>query len=110
MNLNMLTIILQAQGQEGGWMTFLPLILLFIVFYFFFIRPQTKKQKQEKNFQENINKGTRVVTTSGIHGKIAEIMDDGIIVETMAGKIKFEKSAISRELSIARYPENAPVK
>ncbi|MDR2121560.1 MAG: preprotein translocase subunit YajC [Flavobacteriaceae bacterium] len=106
----MLTIPLQAQGQEGGWITFLPLILLFIVFYFFFIRPQTKKQKQEKNFQDTINKGTRVVTTSGIHGKIAEVTDDGVIIETMAGKIKFEKSAISRELSIAKYPENAPAK
>lgn len=106
----MLAIILQAQGQDGGWISFLPLILLFAVFYFFFIRPQTKRQKQEKNFQENINKGTRVVTTSGIHGKIMEIMDDGVIIETMAGKIKFEKSAISRELSVSRYPENAPVK
>lgn len=106
----MLTIILQAQGEGGGFMAFLPLILLFVVFYFFFIRPQTKRQKQEKNFQENINKGTRVVTTSGIHGKVSEVMDDGVILETMAGKMKFEKSAISRELSVARYPENAPAK
>lgn len=107
----MLTIILQAKGgfmEQAG--VFLPLVLLFVVFYFFFIRPQTKRQKQEKNFQDNIAKGTRIVTTSGIHGKVAEIMDDGLIIETMAGKIKIEKSAISRELSIARYPENAPAK
>ncbi|MDR1876350.1 MAG: preprotein translocase subunit YajC [Flavobacteriaceae bacterium] len=106
----MLTIVLQQAQEGGGWMAFLPLILLFIVFYFFFIRPQTKRQKQEKNFQDTINKGARVVTTSGIHGKVAEVTDDGVIVETMAGKIKFEKSAISRELSVARYPENAPAK
>ena len=74
----MLTIILQAKGgfmEQAG--AFLPLVLLFVVFYFFFIRPQTKRQKQEKNFQDDISKGTRIVTTSGIHGKIAEIMDDG---------------------------------
>ncbi|PQL93184.1 preprotein translocase subunit YajC [Apibacter adventoris] len=105
----MLAIVLQAK-QGMDWTAFLPLILLFVVFYFFFIRPQTKRQKEEKSFQENINKGTRIVTTSGIHGKVAEIMEDGIIIETMAGKIKFEKSSISRELSIARYPENAPAK
>ncbi len=111
MNLNMLTIILQAQQGPYEWVgSLLPLILLFAVFYFFFIRPQTKKQKQEKVFQENISKGTRVVTTSGIHGKVLEVMDDGVVIETMAGKIKFEKSAISRELSAARYPENAPTK
>lgn len=106
----MLTIILQAKQQGFDWTAFLPLILLFVVFYFFFIRPQTKRQKEEKNFQENINKGTRVVTTSGIHGKVSEIMEDGIIIETMAGKIKFEKSSISRELSMTRYPENTPAK
>ena len=94
--------------EQAG--AFLPLVLLFVVFYFFFIRPQTKRQKQEKNFQDDISKGTRIVTTSGIHGKIAEIMDDGLIIETMAGKIKIEKSAISRELSMARYPENVPAK
>lgn len=106
----MLTIILQAKQQGFDWMSLFPIVLLFVVFYFFFIRPQTKRQKEEKNFQENINKGTRVVTTSGIHGKVSEIMEDGIIIETMAGKIKFEKSSISRELSMARYPENAPAK
>ncbi len=111
MNSNMLTIILQAQQGPYDWVGgILPFLLLFVVFYFFFIRPQTKKQKEEKNFQENIDKGTRVVTTSGIHGKVLEVMDDGIIIETMAGKMKFEKSAISRELSVARYPENAPAK
>ncbi|WP_375762804.1 preprotein translocase subunit YajC [Apibacter muscae] len=107
----MLTIILDSKGglmeQIGG---FAPIVLLFIVFYFFFIRPQTKRQKQEKTFQQEIGKGTRVVTTSGIHGRILEVTDDGVVIETMAGKIKFEKSAISRELTMARYPENAPEK
>ncbi|MDR3272939.1 MAG: preprotein translocase subunit YajC [Flavobacteriaceae bacterium] len=103
--------ILQAQGQGAGWVSMvLPFLLMFVVFYFFMIRPQMRKQKEEKNFQENLNKGTRIVTAAGIHGKIADVLDDGVILETMAGKIKVEKSAISRELTVARYPENAPVK
>jgi len=78
-----------------------PFILLFAVMYFFMIRPQMKRQKNERIFQESIKKGTKVVTTSGIHGKVAEINDtEGtIVIETLAGKIKFEKSALSLELS-----------
>ena len=51
----------------------------------------------------DIKRGDQVVTTSGIHGKINEIYDDAVIIETGAGKIKFEKAAISRELTAARY-------
>ena len=65
------------------------------------IRPQVKRQKNEKNFQATIKKGARVITTSGIHGKIVELNDsDGTcVIETSAGKIKFERSSISMELS-----------
>jgi len=65
------------------------------------IRPQMKKQKNEKKFQSTIAKGNKVVTTSGIHGKIVDVVDSDntVIVETGAGKIKFERSAISMELS-----------
>lgn len=78
-----------------------PFILLFAVMYFFMIRPQMKRQKQERQFQNEIKKGSRVVTTSGIHGKIAEIneTEGTVVIETLAGKIKFEKSALSMELS-----------
>lgn len=79
----------------------LPFLLLFVVLYFFMIRPQLKRQKNERKFQSEIKKGSRVVMSSGIHGKIVDTNDtDGtVIVETQAGKIKFEKSAISMELS-----------
>jgi preprotein translocase subunit YajC len=79
----------------------LPFILLFVVMYFFMIRPQMKRQKMEKEFQNSIKRGSRIVTTSGIHGKIADIneTEGTIIIETLSGKIKFEKSAISMELS-----------
>ena len=77
------------------------LLLMFVVIYLFMIRPQMKKAKNEKKFQSEIAKGTKIVTTSGIHGKILDIVDSDntVIIETGAGKIKFERSAISMELS-----------
>jgi preprotein translocase subunit YajC len=77
----------------------LPFALMFIVLYLFMIRPQIKKQKNEKKFQSGIGKGSKIVTTSGIHGKIVEISDKTVVVETGAGKIKFEKSSLSMEMS-----------
>ena len=71
------------------------------------IRPQIKKQKNEKNFQSTIKKGSKVVTTSGIHGKIIDLIDSDntCVIETSAGKIKFERSAISMELSKKYLPK-----
>jgi len=69
------------------------------VFYFLLIRPQQQKAKKEKAFENGLKIGDRIITKSGIHGKIAELTADTIVVETMAGKIKMEKSAISSELS-----------
>jgi preprotein translocase subunit YajC len=78
---------------------FAPFILMFAVVYFFMIRPQIKKQKDEKKFASELKKGDRVITKSGMHGKIMELSDTSCVLETMAGKIKFERSAISLELS-----------
>lgn len=79
---------------------FLPIILLFAVMYLFLIRPQMKKQKQEKKFAKEIKKGDKVITKSGMHGKILDLNDDGTcIIETGAGKMKFERSALSMEMS-----------
>jgi preprotein translocase subunit YajC len=76
------------------------LVLMFVVVYFFMIRPQVKRQKQEKKFAAAMKKGDRVVTKSGLHGKILNINDDGTcVLESGAGKMKFEVSAISMELS-----------
>lgn len=77
---------------------FLPIILLFVVMYLFLIRPQMKKAKQEKQFAAQLAKGDKVITMGGIHGKILELYDDGTcLLETLAGRIKFERSAISME-------------
>ncbi|MDO5509659.1 MAG: preprotein translocase subunit YajC [Weeksellaceae bacterium] len=86
-----------------GFTSMLFFGLMFVIMWFFIIRPQVQKQKKEKSFQEAISVGTRVVTTAGIHGRISEIHDDIVILETSAGKLRIEKTAISRELTAARY-------
>ena len=89
-------------------MGFAPYILLFLVFYLFLIRPGLRKQKQERNFDSELKKGDRVITKSGMHGKVLDLNDDGTcIIETGAGKMKFERSAISMEMS---QKLNAPAK
>ncbi|AQX04065.1 preprotein translocase subunit YajC [Elizabethkingia meningoseptica] len=99
----MATIFLQAQQQGGGSMMFIMMAVMLVGFYFLMLRPQMKKQKQEKNFQESLKPGARIVTTSGMHGKIVNVTDDGVIIETMSGKLKFEKAAISREFTETRF-------
>ena len=75
-------------------------ILLFAVFIIFFIvLPQQKKNKQEKEFDKALKKGDKVITKSGLHGKILELHDTTFVLETGAGKMKFERSAISIEMS-----------
>lgn len=89
----------------------LPFLLLFVVLYFFMIRPQLKRQKMERKFQSEIKKGSKVVMTSGIHGKIVDTneTEGTILIETQAGRIKFEKSAISMEMS-KRFQKTADKK
>lgn len=80
---------------------FFPLILIFVVAYFFMIRPQIKRQKDEKKFASELKKGDRIITKSGLHGKIVELNDKDFscVIETMAGRLKFDRSAISMEMS-----------
>ena len=83
----------------GQVQQFLPFILLFVVVYFFMIRPQQKRAKQEKQFEADLKVGDKIITKSGIHGKIAELADTTIVIETMSGKLKMERSSISMEMS-----------
>ena len=94
-------IFIQAGEGSSSLMSMLPFIAMIVVLYFFMIRPQRNKQKKEQKFQAEIKKGTRIVTTSGIHGKVADLNDtEGTVtIETGAGKIKFERAAISMEMS-----------
>lgn len=93
-----LSILLQ---EGGGLMSMLPFLAMFAVIYLFMIRPQMKRQKNEKKFQSDIAKGDKVIMSSGIHGKIVELNDnDGtVVIETSAGKIRFERSSVSMEMS-----------
>jgi preprotein translocase subunit YajC len=78
---------------------FAPFILMFVVIYFFMIRPQQKKAKQEKEFESTLKVGDKIITKSGLHGKVSELADTTVVVETMSGKLKMERSAISMEMS-----------
>ena len=99
------TILLQAAGGFG-LQQMLPLGLIILVFYFFMIRPQIKKQKDQKKFVEELKKGDKIITTAGMHGKIIEVADSTFLIETEGGgKIRFDKAAISLDSS---KPLNAP--
>ena len=95
-------ILLQATPpSEGFGSMMLPMIALLAVFYLFMILPQNRKRKKEKKFISELKKGSKVVTSSGIHGKLVELndKDNTVTIETGAGKIKFEKAAIAVDLS-----------
>lgn len=94
-------IFLQAQG--GGGMMPILLIGMVAVMYFFMIRPQQKRQKEQKKFQESLVTGDRVVTLSGIHGRITRVKDDGTVVIEVDRNtnITMDRSAISSEMTLA---------
>ena len=91
----------QGDKGSGGGMNMIIIPLMILVFYFFMIRPQTKKQKLQKQFLTNLQKGDKVVTIAGIHGTVNKINDDGtMLLEINPGSyIKIEKSAISMEMT-----------
>jgi len=80
---------------------FLPFLLIIVVMYFFMIRPQQKKIKQEKEFEASLKVGDKIITKSGLHGKVSELAETTVVIETMSGKLKMERSAISLELTAA---------
>ncbi len=96
-------ILLMAPADgEGGIMSFLPLILIIVVFYFFMIRPQLKKQKEQRKFRDSLANGDKVVTIGGIHGKIDEIKENTVVLDLGNNqKITVEKSALSSDFSTA---------
>jgi preprotein translocase subunit YajC len=98
-------ILLQAQseGASGGFG--MEQLIMFgaigLVFYFFMIRPQMKKQKEAKQFKESLVKGSKIITIGGIHGKIVELKEETVVIEVEGGnKLKMEKSAISKEFAV----------
>ena len=77
------------------------LLLIAIVFLFFIVLPQSRRNKKEKNFLSSLKRGDRIITKSGIHARVIEFdnKNSTCVVETMAGKLKIEKAAISLEMS-----------
>ena len=86
----------------------LPIVAMFVVVYLFMIRPQMTRQKNEKKFAEALKKGDRVVTKSGLHARVFELVEkqDAVVLETTAGKLTYDKSAISLEMSKKLNPSD----
>jgi len=98
----MTTLLQAAPAGGGGMMQFLPFILIIVVFYFFMIRPQMKKQKDHKKYIEELGVNAKIVTTAGIHGRIAEVSDTTFLIDVGSGvKIRFDKSAVALDASKA---------
>lgn len=79
----------------------ISIVLIFVVMFVFMILPQQRKMKKEKEFETGLKVGDKIVTKSGFHGKISELSETTAVIETMSGKLKIEKSAISMEYSMA---------
>jgi preprotein translocase subunit YajC len=90
----------QGAGQANPIMTFAPMILIIVVFYFFMIRPQMKKQKEITAFRNSLAKGDKVVTTGGIYGKILELKDNYVLLQVDDNvKIRVDKAALVKDMS-----------
>lgn len=86
----------EAPPQGGGFLSLMPLIILFAVFYFFLIRPQMKQAKEHRQMVEGLNKGDEVITNGGILGKIRQIGDNFIVLEIASNtEVKVQKNAVS---------------
>jgi len=97
--MNLLHVILFAQPQDGKGSNFSMIIflaLMVFIFYFFMIRPQRKKEKEAQNFRASLQKGEKIVTIGGVHGKIVDVQESTFTIETEGGsKMKIEKTAVS---------------
>ena len=102
--LNFLTIILMAapaDGEKSNPLTsLLPFVLILVIIYFFMIRPQSKKAKEQRGFKDTISKGDKIITIGGVHAKIVEIKEKDFIIEVGNGvKMTIQKEAVSMEAS-----------
>ena len=92
----------------SGWSTYALFGAMFLVFYFFMIRPQNKKRKKLEEMRNNLKKGDHIQTIGGIHGKVAEVKDTTVTIQVEGGvKLKIEKSAVSLDSSTQLTEETA---
>lgn len=93
-------ILLQAQGEQS----IVPMLMMmggmFIIMYFFMIRPQMKKAKEAKKFQDGISVGDKIVTVGGIHGKVIEVDETTVVIGLDQGRMRIEKAALSVDRTV----------
>ena len=100
--MNYLLMAPPAGAEANPWTTFLPFLVILVIFYFFMIRPQVKRQKELKTFRDSLAKGDTVVTTGGIYGKVVEIKDNYVVMQVDDNvNIKVDKAAIIKDMSDA---------
>ena len=97
----MITILQAAAGQQGGgWQMWIMLALIFVVMWFFMIRPQRKQQKELQNFRDSLKRGDKVVTIGGIYGTVCEIKEGSVLIEVDNNvKIRVSKQALVKDFT-----------
>jgi preprotein translocase subunit YajC len=105
--MNSLLFIAQITGQatkQTNPLTsmLIPMLVIIVIFYFFMIRPQVKRQKELRTFRDSLTKGDKVVTTGGIYGKILEIKENTVMMEVDSNvTLKVDKAAVIKDMSDA---------
>ena len=99
--MNTFTLLQAAQpAQGGGWSMWVMLLLIFVVMWFFMIRPQRKQQKELQNFRDSLKKGDKVVTIGGIYGTVVEIKEESVLIEVDSNvKIRVSKQALVKDFT-----------
>lgn len=101
MNNFLMIFLMGPQAEDANpLMSFLPLILVFVVFYFFMIRPQVRKQKELTSYRSTLSKGDKIVTSGGIYGRITDVKDTTVTVDVGDGVLlRIDKSAVLKDSS-----------
>lgn len=102
--MNLITILLQATDagtpKQSPWSSLIFIVLLIVVFWLFFIRPQSKRNKEEQKFRNELKKGDKVTTIGGFHGKVVEVKERTIILSLAPDtNVEIEKTAIVKDAS-----------
>ena len=97
-----------AQGGSGGFASFIPLILMFVIFYFLLIRPQQKKTKEHRQMIDNLKTGDRIITSGGIHGRITGVSENELTVEIAEKvRVKVNRASVSALVTAGSAPPAA---
>lgn len=101
--MNLLTFTLQANGAAAGngqWTMWLMLLLIFVIMWFFMIRPQRKQQKELEKFRSSLKKGDKIVTIGGIFGTVEDVKDKSVLIRVDdTTKLRMDKNSIVKDFS-----------